>query len=91
MGRTEKVTKNILWSVIGKIVILFCSFLVRTIFILFLDKALLGINGLYTQILGLLSFAELGFGSAMSFSLYKPVAEENEEKIIEFNDDSIPF
>lgn len=81
MGRTEKATKNILWSVIGKIVILLSSFLVRTIFILFLDKALLGINGLYTEILGLLSFAELGFGSAMSFSLYKPVAEENEEKI----------
>lgn len=81
MGRTEKATKNIAWSVIGKIVTLCSTFLVRTIFILFLDKALLGVNGLYTEILGLLSFAELGFGSAMSFSLYKPVAEENEEKI----------
>ena len=81
MGRTEKATKNILWSVIGKIVTTISTFLVRTIFILFLDKALLGVNGLYTEILGLLSFAELGFGSAMSFSLYKPVAEENKEKI----------
>lgn len=81
MDRTEKATKNIMWSIIGKVVTLLSAFLVRTIFIIFLDKALLGINGLYTQILGLLSFAELGFGHAMSFSLYKPVAENNEKNI----------
>ncbi|MBE6927220.1 MAG: hypothetical protein E7467_01805 [Ruminococcaceae bacterium] len=81
MGRTEKATKNIAWSIFGKLITLAVNFLVRTVFILVLDKTLLGVNGLYTEILGLLSFAELGFGTAMNFAMYKPMAEGNEEKI----------
>lgn len=80
MGRTEKTIKNIVWSFAGKLITLVCSFLSRTVFILFLNETLLGVNGLYTEVLGLLSFAELGFGSAMSFSLYRPIAEGNDEK-----------
>ena len=56
-------------------------FVSRTVFIHFLGSSYLGINGLFTNILGVLSFAELGIGTAMNFSLYKPVAQQDIEKI----------
>ena len=56
-------------------------FVSRTVFIRFLGSSYLGINGLFTNILGVLSFAELGIGTAMNFSLYKPVAQQDIEKI----------
>lgn len=57
------------------------SFIVRTFFINKLGANFLGINGLYTNILTVLSLAELGVGSAIGFSLYKPVVEHDEDKI----------
>lgn len=81
MGRTEKTTKNIIWSVVGRMITLFASFLLQTVLVRTLGKTYLGINGLYSEILGLLSFAELGFGSAMNFSLYKPVANNDTDRI----------
>ena len=35
-----------------------------------------------TNILGILSVAELGVGTAISYSMYKPIAEKNTEKVI---------
>lgn len=53
------------------------GFVSRTVFIRELGITYLGVNGLLTNVLGVLSFAELGIGSAMNYSLYKPVAEGN--------------
>lgn len=41
----------------------------------------LGLSGLFTSILQVLSMAELGFGQALIYSMYKPVAESNTELI----------
>ena len=59
------------------------AFAVRTVFILTLDSVYLGVNGLYSNILSMLSLAELGFGSAMVFSMYKPIAYDDRETIKE--------
>ena len=56
-------------------------FVNRTIFIKFLAVEYLGINSLFTEILTVLSLAELGVGSAIVYALYKPLAEKDEEKI----------
>lgn len=82
MSRTTNAIKNLEFGILGKVVNLVLAFASRTIFIYFLGSAYLGVNGLYTEILSLLSFAELGFGSAMTFAMYKPVAENDNEKII---------
>lgn len=79
-SRTFFALKNSFWGILGKISVLFISFLSRTIFIKTLNQYYLGINGLYTDVLNMLSFAELGFGSAMVFALYRPVAEGDGEK-----------
>lgn len=57
------------------------AFIVRTIFIKTLGKELLGLDGLFTNILSLLSLAELGFSTAISFSLYEPLAKKNYQKV----------
>ena len=50
------------------------AFVVRTIFIQTLGKSHLGVNGVFTSILNMLSLAELGFGATIVFHLYKPLA-----------------
>ena len=80
-SRTSFAIKNVFYSYIGTFTTTILSFITRTIFIKLLGSNYLGVNGLFTDVLGVLSFAELGFGTAMNFSLYKPVAENDREKI----------
>lgn len=84
MGRIQQAKKNIAFGFVSNFVILIMNFLQRTIFIMVLGKTLLGVNGLFTGILSMLSMAELGIGTAMNYSLYKPVAENDYEKIKSF-------
>ncbi len=60
---------------------IFGNFLYRTIFLYFLSKEYLGINGLFSNVLQLFSLAELGIGNAILYSMYKPFAEKDEKKI----------
>lgn len=57
------------------------AFISRTIFISVLGKSYLGVNGLLANVLSMLSLAELGVGTAINFSLYKPIAEGDNKKI----------
>lgn len=82
MSRTENAAKLVFWSYIGNIRGLILNFISRTFFIYCLGSTYLGISGLYSSILSVLSFAELGFGSAMTFAMYKPVADNDEDRIL---------
>lgn len=57
------------------------SFVSRTVFIQTLGADYLGVNGLFSNVLSILSFAELGIGHAIIFSLYKPIAIGDRDKI----------
>ncbi|GHV14469.1 sugar translocase [Fibrobacterales bacterium] len=62
-------------------IILSVQFISRTVFIKTLGAEYLGINGLFSNLLSMLSLAELGLGTAISYALYKPIAEDNREEI----------
>lgn len=81
MGRIENASKNIRYGYLGVLLTLLLQFVSRTIFIHTIGVTFLGVSGLYTNVLSVLSFAELGIGTAMNFSLYKPVAENDKDKI----------
>lgn len=81
LSRTEYVKKNIFYGYVGTIVTSFFSIICRTIFVYTLGASYLGVSGLFTNVLGVLSFTELGIGSAIVFALYKPVAENDNEKV----------
>lgn len=80
-SRKKNALFNIIIGYIAQLGILVLSFVGRKIFLHFLSIDYLGINGLYSNILSVLSFAELGLDSAVVYSLYKPVAENDQPKI----------
>ena len=81
MPRTKHVIKNISAGYIANVANILIRFVSRTVFIYTLGVEFLGISGLFSNILGILSFAELGIGAAINYYLYKPVADNDIEKI----------
>ena len=81
MGRVRSAAKNITFGYIGQFATALVSFVLRKIFILYLADNLLGINSTYTNVLSILSMAELGIGTALNYALYAPVARGDIEKI----------
>lgn len=79
-SRTINVIKNISIGATTQILSLILSFLLRTVFIITLGNEYLSVNGLFTNILTLLTFSELGIGSAIIYSLYRPLTEDNYEQ-----------
>lgn len=79
--RTENAIRNVKTGFIVQLINKIMAFVVRTIFIKCLNTEYLGVNGLFTNVLTILSFAELGIGTAIIFSMYKPVADDDKEKI----------
>lgn len=80
--RLQLAKKNVLYSYISSLITLIMKFVVRSFFIYYLGTNVLGINGLFSNILGLLSLSELGIGTAFNYSLYKPVSKNDKSKII---------
>lgn len=80
-SRTKNSIKNISTGAVVQIINKVMAFVVRTVFIKVLNSEYLGVNGLFTNILTILSFAELGIGTAIIFNMYKPIAENDKEKI----------
>lgn len=81
MSRTENATKNILGSMINTVLVTLFSFVARTVLVRVLGDMYNGINGTFTEILSVLSLTELGIGVAVNFTLYKPLAENDIEKV----------
>lgn len=78
-------TKNSLFNIVAAFCAQFLSqisnFIVRTIFIHVLATEYLGINGLFTNILQVLSLAELGVSGALIYSMYKPMAKKDVDSV----------
>ena len=81
MSRIANASRNIFFGYLGSMVTLTASFVSRSVFIYTLGVTYLGVNGLFTSVLSVLSLAELGVGTAMNFSLYKPVAKGDIETV----------
>lgn len=80
MSRTLNTIKNTSLGLIAQLITICINFINRTIFIYFLGAEYLGLSGLFSNILSMLSLAELGIGVAISFSLYKPLSENDIRK-----------
>ena len=80
-NRTQKSVKNMTIGMLSHLFTLWLSFVSRTVFIKFLTAEYLGISGLFSNVLTVLSFAELGIGDAMTYAMYKPVKEDNRKLV----------
>lgn len=82
MSRSENSLKNIRFSLIFQAASILVAFLTRRIFVQILSQEYLGLDGTFSNILSLLSLTELGVGSAITYSLYTPLASGDQEKIL---------
>lgn len=83
-SRIKNTTKNLIYTLLLQIVKVILVFITRIIFVRSLGATYLGINGLFSNILGILSLADLGMTPVLMYSLYKPLAENNEIKILQY-------
>ncbi len=80
-SRTKNSIINSSVSIITQVLTVLLNFVVKTVFIKALGNEYNGVNGLFTNIITMLSLADLGIGLAIPYSLYKPLAEKDNKKI----------
>ena len=80
-SRGRNVVYNSIASIVCNVLSYLISFVYRSVFIRYLNAEYLGLQGVFGNILQLLSLAELGIGSAMLFSMYKPLYEHDNDKL----------
>lgn len=73
--------KNIIGSVGSNIISILVGLVAQSIFLKQLGSEYLGLNGLFSNIISMLAIVEMGIGNAIIYSLYKPISENNTEKI----------
>jgi len=79
--RKKNAARNVIWGIAEKIVELLLPFITRTVMIKVLGAEYLGLSSLFTSILSVLSISELGIGTAIVFSMYRPIAENDNETL----------
>ncbi len=80
-SRTKNSSLNLVTTFGQQLLNIALRFVARTVFVYTLGKSYLGINGLFADILSMLSLAELGFDTAIGYKLYKPLVEHDERAI----------
>jgi len=80
-ARTQSSIKNLSFVLVGQMLGITVSIIARIIFVRTLSAEYLGLDGLFTNVITMLSLVELGIGPALVYSLYKPIAENNIELI----------
>lgn len=81
IARKKNTIKGTIFGIILRFIQMLFPFIIRTVFIKTLGIEYLGLNSLFGSILQVLNLAELGVSSALVYSMYKPIAEDDKEKI----------
>lgn len=81
INRTKNASRNIIFGIIMKLYQMIIPFIMRTVMIYYMGVQYLGLNSLFTSVLQVLNLAELGVGNAMVYSMYKPIADDDTEKV----------
>lgn len=81
-SRINKSIKNLKVAWIGQFLNILAKFVMRRFFVKYISDDYLGLDAVFTNIIGLMNLAELGIGTAVCYTLYKPLAEHNEEQVL---------
>lgn len=79
-SRTEYSAKNTTVALISRLTAIFMGYVLRVVFTHTLSESYVGVNGLFLDIINVLSLSEMGVGTAITYALYRPIAEEDIEK-----------
>lgn len=78
--RTEYSARNTTVALVSRLTAIVMGYLLRVVFTHTLSESYVGVNGLFIDIINVLSLSELGIGTAITYALYRPIAEEDIEK-----------
>lgn len=81
MSRLQNSIYNTVWALVSNLSIALFGIASRSIFVRTLGDELMGVNSLFTDVITLFSFVDMGLGTAITFALYKPIAEGNTPKV----------
>lgn len=81
LERSKNAKRNSLWGIVSNIISILLPFTVRTVLIKELGMNYLGLNSLFSSILMVLNITELGFGTAIVYSMYKPLADDDNQSL----------
>lgn len=73
--------RNIAFGIMNKVILMILPFVIRSVINIFLGAKYLGLNSLFSSILSVLALSELGFSGAMVYHMYKPIADNDQDKI----------
>lgn len=79
--RKKSSFKNMITAVSSNVLTIIVGLVAQAIFIKILGSEYLGLNGLFSNVISMLGIVELGMGSAIIYNMYKPIAENDHEKI----------
>ena len=79
--RSLNAIRNAFTGIAGRFVSIFLPFITRTAILYSLGSTYLGLGTLFSSVLSFLGLAELGIGSAIAFAMYKPIADNDINKI----------
>ena len=80
ISRTEHSVRNTTIAFAAQSAAILMGFVTRVVFTRTLSEGYVGINGLFTDILNILSLSELGVGTAITYALYGPIAKKDIQK-----------
>lgn len=80
-SRIQNTTRNTFWGFLEKIILMVLPFITRTLILKFIGEKYLGLNGLFTSIISVLNLTDLGFSSAITYTMYKPIAENDNDTL----------
>lgn len=80
-NRTNNATRNMFFGIMSTMLNLILTFVSRTFVIYKLGAEYLGLSNLFVSVIQVLSLAELGFGTAVIYSMYKPLADNDNKRI----------
>ena len=79
--RSENTIKNSIIGIVTNVLSIIIGIVTQSIFLRLMGTEYLGVNSLFSNIVSMLGIVELGLGSAIVYHLYKPIAEDDKEKI----------
>ena len=80
-SRTKNAMRNIIWGTLNKATAILFPFVNRTIIIYVMGLEYAGLDSLFLSVLKVLNLAELGVGTALTYTMYKPIAENDKAKV----------
>lgn len=80
-SRVKNTVRNSVVGIFSYLLTSVLTFVSRVVFIQYLGEQYLGISGLYSNVLAVLALSDLGVNTVMVYSLYRPIAEHDTQRI----------